>query len=123
MTKRIYGFKIRAYWERRAETPEALAERFVRTVDQLEEIDPVFALWTCGSKRPKRFETMRDRYAEEVAEGLTRDDWGDPEPINGYWFGALTRRVSVTMCKQVSVSLPFTGDSHGERNDNCTGTS
>jgi Immunity protein 52 len=34
---------------------------------------------------------MRDRYAEEVAEGLTKDDWGDPEPISGYWFGAVTR--------------------------------
>ena len=34
---------------------------------------------------------MRDRYAEEVAEGLAKDDWGVPEPINGYWFGALTR--------------------------------
>ncbi|MGH6823210.1 MAG: Imm52 family immunity protein, partial [Methylocella sp.] len=76
---------------RRAETPEALAARFVRTIDSLQEIDPVFALWTCGSKRPKKFETMRDRYAEEVAEGLTKDDWGEPEPIWGYWFGALTR--------------------------------
>src|SRR5271157_292026 len=93
MTKRVYGqgFNVRADRERRVETPEALAARFVRTIDRLEEIDPVFALWTCGSKRPKKFETMRDHYAEEVAEGLTKDDWGEPEPINGYWFGALTR--------------------------------
>ncbi|MGH6853443.1 MAG: Imm52 family immunity protein [Methylocella sp.] len=89
VTSTQYGAK--AYWERRAETPEALAARFVRTIDSLQAIDPVFALWTCGSKRPKKFETMRDRYAEEVAEGLTKDDWGEPEPIYGYWFGALTR--------------------------------
>ena len=76
-----YG--IIAYWERRAVAPDALAARFVRTIDQLQEIDPVFALWTCGSKRPRKFETMRERYAEEVAEGLAKDDWGEPEPING----------------------------------------
>ncbi|MGH6868333.1 MAG: Imm52 family immunity protein [Methylocella sp.] len=89
VTSTQYG--VKAYWERRAETPEALAARFVRTIDSLQEIDPVFALWTCGSERPKKFETVRDRYAEEVAEGLTKDDWGEPDPIYGYWFGALTR--------------------------------
>ncbi|MGH6838612.1 MAG: Imm52 family immunity protein [Methylocella sp.] len=91
--QRVYeqGYYIHAYWERRAETPEALAARFVRLIDRLREIDPVFALWTCVSKRPKKFETMRDRYAEEVAAGLSKDDWGEPEPIYGYWFGALTR--------------------------------
>ena len=93
MIKFVYdrGYKINANWERRAETPDALAARFVRTIDRLQEIDPVLALWTCGKSRPRRFETLRDRYAEEVAEGLTKDDWGVPEPINGYWFGALTR--------------------------------
>ena len=89
VTSTQYG--VKAYWERRAETTDALAARFVRTIDSLQEIDPVFALWTCGSKRPTKFETMRDRYAEEVAAGLTKDDWGEPEPIWGYWFGALTR--------------------------------
>jgi Immunity protein 52 len=96
MTDFVYGhgFKIRAYWERRAETPEALATRFVRTIDRLQEIDPVFALWTCVSKRPRKFESMRDTYAKEVADGLTKDDWGEPEPMNGYRFGALTRGQS-----------------------------
>ncbi|MGH6793755.1 MAG: Imm52 family immunity protein [Methylocella sp.] len=84
-------FTICAYWERRAETPDALAARFVRTIDRLQEIDPVFALWICGRKRPKKFETVRDRYAEEVAAGLTKDHRGEPELINGYRFGAVTR--------------------------------
>jgi len=93
MTDFVYGhgFKIRAYWERRAETPEALAVSFVRTVDRLQEIDPVFSLWTCCSNRPKKFETVRDHYAEEVAEGLIKSDWGEPLPIYGSSFGALTR--------------------------------
>src|SRR5450755_646979 len=96
MTDFVYGhgFNVRVYWERRAETPEALATRFVRTIDRLQEIDPVFALWTCGSKRPRKFESMRNRYMEEVAEGLAKDDWGNLVPMNGYRFGALTRGQS-----------------------------
>ncbi|MGH6794340.1 MAG: Imm52 family immunity protein [Methylocella sp.] len=85
------GYNIHAYWERRAETPEALAARFVHLIDGLAIIDPVFSLWTCGRKRPKKFETMRERYAEEVAAGLTKSDWGKPLPIYGYWFSAVTR--------------------------------
>ena len=93
MTKLVYGqgYYIRAYWERRAETPDALAARFVRLIDRLREIDFVFALWTGGSRRSKKFETVRDHYAEEVAKCVVKDDWGVPDPIWGYSFGALTR--------------------------------
>jgi hypothetical protein len=86
-----HGYDIHAYWERRAETPEALAARFATMIDALGTIDPVFALWTCGRKRPIPFETMRDRYADEVAAGLAKDDWGAPVPMRGYRFGAITR--------------------------------
>lgn len=91
--KLVYGqgYNIHAYWERRAETPDPLAARFVRMIDRLREIDPIFALWTGGSRRSKKFETVRDHYAEEVAKCVVKDDWGVPEPIWGYSFGALTR--------------------------------
>ena len=93
MTDFVYGhgFKIHAYWERRAETPGVLGARFVRLIDRLREIDPALALWACGSRRSKKFETVRDRYAHVVAEGLIKSDWGEPLPIYGYSFGALTR--------------------------------
>jgi Immunity protein 52 len=84
-------FYVRASWEGRAETPDALAARFLRMIDAFKEIDPVFSLWTCGATRPKKFEMVRDRYAEEIAEGISRDDWGEPTPVYGYWFGAFTR--------------------------------
>ncbi|MGB6176651.1 MAG: Imm52 family immunity protein [Methylocella sp.] len=91
--KLVYGqgHNIHAYWESRAETPDAIAARFVRLIDRLREIDPVFALWTCVATRPRRFETMRDRFAEVVAEGLRKSDWGEPLPICGYSFSTLTR--------------------------------
>ena len=67
-------YYIKASWEGRAETPDELAVRFLRLIDSLKQIDPVFSLWTCGAKRPKKFETMRDRYAEEIAADVTTDD-------------------------------------------------
>ncbi|MGH6793757.1 MAG: Imm52 family immunity protein, partial [Methylocella sp.] len=93
MTNSVYGrgFTICAYWESRAETPDALAACFVAMIDRLQAIDPNLFLWTSVSKRGKRFETVRDHYAKEVAAGIIRDDWGKPEPIQGYRFGAFTR--------------------------------
>jgi hypothetical protein len=80
-----------ATWQARPETPEELADRFVRQIDLLKEIDPLFDLWTCGARRPRRYETICDRYAEEVAAGLSKDDWGEPVLVEGYSFGAITR--------------------------------
>ena len=64
------SYNIRAYWERRAETPETLAARFLRLTDRLRGIDPILALWTRGTYRAWIYETLCDRYAEEIAEGL-----------------------------------------------------
>ena len=86
-------YYIRGSWEARAETPDELAARFLRMINSLKEIDPAFSLWTCGKKRPKKFELVRDRYAEEIAAGLSRSDWGEPTPIYGYSFAAVTRDV------------------------------
>jgi len=84
-------YYIQASWEGRAETPDELAPRFLRMMDAFAQIDPVFARWTCGAKRRKNFEMVRDRYASEIAAGIELDDWGEPTPVCGYWFGAITR--------------------------------
>ena len=84
-------YYIIASWEGRAETPDELAPRFLRMMDAFAQIDPVFARWTCGAKRRKNFEMIRDRYASEIAAGIELDDWGEPTPVCGYWFGAITR--------------------------------
>ncbi len=85
------SYSIHCNWEQRAETPEELAARFLRMIDSLKEIDPAFRLWTCGKKRPEKLEEVRDRYAEEIAAGITRDDWREPVPGDGYRFGARSR--------------------------------
>ncbi len=85
------GCYIRACWASREETPEALADRFVKLIDRLGQIDPVFELWTSGARGPKKFETLRDHYADVVKARLSKDDFGEPLEIDGYWFGAYTR--------------------------------
>ncbi len=62
-------------------------------IDALKKINPAFSLWTCGRKRSVDFEKIRDRYAEEIAAGLSRSDWGEPTPVYGYSFAATTRGV------------------------------
>ncbi len=115
-TTKSKGYYIRASWEERAETPDELAARFLRMIDSLKVIDPVFRLWTCGRKRPESFEEVRDRYAEEIAAGITRDDWREPVPADGYRFGALTRgtprnRTFTLDCKGGSIiKYKFTND-------------
>ncbi len=84
-------YYVRASWEARAETLDELAARFLRMIDAFKEIDPVFSLWICGRKRLVEFEKVRDRFAEEIAAGLARSDWGEPTPVYGYWFAAVTR--------------------------------
>ena len=107
-TTKSKGYYVSGNWEGRAETPDELAARFLRMIDSFEEIDPVFSLWTSGRKRPRKFETIRDRYAEEIAAGVTTDDWGESDPSDGYWFSARTRdtpnnRSFAVRCKAGSV--------------------
>jgi hypothetical protein len=88
MTK---GYFMTGFWGARIETPNQIAPRFLRHIDLLREIDPLFALWISGSKGPRKLETIRDRFVKEIEAGISRDDYGDPDPVDGYWFGAYTR--------------------------------
>nr|WP_219320098.1 Imm52 family immunity protein [Methylovirgula sp. HY1] len=63
----------------------------LRHIDLLRQIDPLFASWLSGVSGPKKFETVRNSYAEIIAARISTDDWGEPLPIDGYWFGAITR--------------------------------
>jgi len=83
-------YAIHCSWERRAETPEEIAARFLRMINSLRRIDPIFHSWESGGPPAKRLDTIRDHYASEVAEGISRNDWGVPQPLYGYLFSAWT---------------------------------
>jgi hypothetical protein len=98
-------FYIRASWGARAETPEEIAPRFLRMIDALKPIDDAFNLWTSGVKRAKKLEDIRDRFAAEIAKGLAHSDWGEPTPVYGYWFAAVTRNVPRSQCFAVRCNV------------------
>jgi hypothetical protein len=110
------GYYILARWEARRETPEAIATRCLRTFDSLTRVDPIFALWTCGVTGPVDLEAVRDRYAEEVKAGVSRDDWREPEPESGYWCGGYTRGLppsrtfTLQVCAGASINTAFPND-------------
>jgi Immunity protein 52 len=107
---------IRGGWQARAETPEEIAGRFLRMIDAFKEIHPVFALWACNYRRPRDFETLRDRLAEEIAANATKDSWGRRMDRLGYSFGAYTRdtpdgRSFIVECHAgASSERPFPND-------------
>jgi hypothetical protein len=78
-------YKIFAFWGSRPETPEALAARFTRLIDQLTPLHPAFGDWTWVSRNgPASFESWRPNLTQAVAENVARSDWGNPQPNEGY---------------------------------------
>jgi hypothetical protein len=82
---------IKGSWGAREETPERLAARFLRMIDILAGIDPAFRSWDCHYRRPKTLESLRDRFAEEVAANIEGNGSGTTWPEAGYRIGAFTR--------------------------------
>ncbi len=94
MTSMIFGrgYFIQAHWGARPELPAAIAARFLRTIDLLRAIDPLFANWMTGVNRPVDFDKVRDRFKDIVSGNVTKDDYGEPEPVYGYGPFAYTNK-------------------------------
>jgi hypothetical protein len=70
--------------------PAAIASRFVKLLDRLEKIDPVFGnwLWVVNTDAVV-FDEIRDRLPDAIVAGIARADDGDPTPIYGYRFSVI----------------------------------
>jgi hypothetical protein len=78
-------YKIYASWGPRAETPEAIARRFLACVDRLNQIHPAYDNWIFRlNDRPKNFDALRKDLAAAIATKVARAEDGDPTPIYGY---------------------------------------
>ena len=86
----IFGkaYYLRAAWGPRAETPAALANRFINTIDRLRGISPLLETWLIERKP---YEKMRPNCARYIASTISKDDFGEIEEIYGYALGAYTR--------------------------------
>jgi hypothetical protein len=82
---------INSFWGARRETPEALAIRLNRLIDQLALINPALHnwFWIDADKKVVPFVGVRSRLADEIAARVTRGDDGEPEPVYGYWMSVL----------------------------------
>ena len=80
-------YSIMAYWGPRADTPEALAPRFLRTLDELSAIDPAFSHWQIGYERGIDLAPLS---LAEVVEYIA-DGGEEGVPSSGYSFLALAK--------------------------------
>ncbi len=86
---------IFASWGPRAETPEAIAPRYLAGIDRLKQIHPAYDNWIFSLQgKPKKCDALRETLAAALAANVVRAEDGDPTPIYGYW-----ARVTNTMNK------------------------
>ncbi len=104
-THRYWGYTIQSYWGPRPETPEDLAQRLLRTFDALAPIHPLFQNWFVRrDKKRVPLASLNEReVAQMIADGVSREDDGDPFPQMGYLFGAFTEAGWVPRLVEVSV--------------------
>jgi hypothetical protein len=92
------GFEIMAYWGPRRETAAQCGARYWRMLEALSAIGLEFRGWEFAGRT--QFWPMPESPGNEliklIEDCISRDDYGEPEPIYGYSFGAATRVGSNT---------------------------
>jgi hypothetical protein len=99
MTPINYRYFVRGKWAAPVEKSLAtVGESFLRTLDSLSGIDPLFAgwqlirNWKIAEDEGPRYVPLaiaRERIVKIVENGLATDDLGEPAPEYGYWVAAL----------------------------------
>jgi hypothetical protein len=90
-------YSVTAYWGPRPQDPKAQVGPFLRTLDRLSRIHPVFGPWYLfrrGEGVPVA-PLSEERVCQIIADGVGRSDIGTPEPITGYQITAATGLVRV----------------------------
>jgi hypothetical protein len=94
MTPITYRYFVRGQWAGPAdEKPAVTGAKFLRTLDSLSSIDPLFSGWRVNRNwkiteddepRLIPLDIARTRIAEIVEKGIAHDDFGKPTPGYGY---------------------------------------
>ena len=94
MTPINYRYFIQGHWTGPAnEAPAVTGAKFLRTLDSLSVIDPLFSDWQVNRNwkiiegdqpRLVPLDTARNHIAEIVEKGVAHDDFGKPTPGYGY---------------------------------------
>jgi hypothetical protein len=82
-----YQYFIRSGWGVRTETPTDIGLKFLKALDALSRIDPIFENWQIFELRNRSslsLDAARSRIAQIIENDVTRNDFGEPTPIYGY---------------------------------------
>ncbi len=90
-------YSVTAYWGPRPQDPKAQVGPFLRTLDRLSRLHPVFEPWyLLGRSDWMPIASLSEaRVCEIIADGVGRSDIGTPEPITGYQINAATGLLRV----------------------------
>jgi len=121
---RNYSWSIQTAHSSGVEAPAVIGEKYLRTLDALSRIDPVLSGWTIWENgatldeleewaendfpepaliRPFSVEQARQNMTALVETNVIRDDWGEPQPDEGYslvannQFNETSRNVGVSV--------------------------
>ncbi len=97
ITNKSPQYSVTAYWGPRPQDPKAQVGPFLRTLDQLSRIHPVFGPWYLFRRREgvPVAPLSEERVCEIIADGVGRSDIGTPEPLTGYQINAATGLLRV----------------------------
>ncbi len=87
MSAPSYEYFIRSRWSGRVETASDVGIKFLKTLDVLSSIDPIFAEWTMTDMRnlsSLSLQKARPRITDVIEDNIARDDFDEPSPDYGY---------------------------------------
>ena len=92
------NYQILSEWRERPETASDVGEKYLRTLDALQRVDPIFSDWgtatetdwETGDARAYRVpvDHVRADVTTFVEANVRLNDWGEPNPVDGYWLWA-----------------------------------
>jgi hypothetical protein len=87
MNEQFYTYHIRSGWKGRVESPAALGAKFVKTLDALSRVDPIFAnceLAAAFDSPTVPLDEARSNIADLIEDCVSRDDYNEPDLYIGY---------------------------------------
>jgi hypothetical protein len=110
----FYSYYIRSGWKGRVETPAAVGAKFIKTLDTLGRVDPVFANWELADAFDLPgypIDEARSNIAALIEDWVSRDDFNEPDPYYGYHPKALAGKSRDA--RSVIVSVDAGGEQDG----------
>jgi hypothetical protein len=86
-----YDYSIQSGGFDPANDPQSIGARFLKTLDDLSEIAPEFSNWLLTDSvklKQLKLADVRDKIGALVENNVSRDDFGEPDPSDGYYMAA-----------------------------------